>query len=94
MPLEDKIKEYISTQTDRVEEVVSLLNLEELELKQDGELKKASIDKINAVIEGLMPLEDKVKVELLCNHGGITGVAELPKKEAESLISIGWAKVI
>jgi len=94
MPLDDKVKEYISTQTDRGEEVVSLLNLEELELKQDGELKKASIDKINAVIEGLMPLDDKVKVELLCNHGGVTGITELPKEEAESLIDIGWAKYV
>jgi len=94
MPI-NKAKEYIQSQTNiNPDEILS--GVDGLELKQDGELNKKSIDVLNKAIEEYkMPTVDNgVEVELLINYGGKTGKQKIPKGDADWLLKRGLAKCI
>jgi hypothetical protein len=91
----NKAKEYIESQTDiNPDEILS--GVGGLELKQNGELSKKSIDALNKAIGKYQTpsVDDGVAVELLVDYGGRTGKQNIPKEDADWLLERGLAKCI
>jgi hypothetical protein len=94
MPI-DKAREYINSQTDiNPDEILS--GVDGLELKQNGELSKKSIDALNKAIEKYQApsVDEGVVVELLVDYGGKTGKQKISKEDADFLLKRGLAKCI